>query len=159
MNLQAFYHLSFILCLMSILFSFLLFFKILFINFLQRGERREKERERNISVWLPLTHPQLEIWPATLAYALVWESNQRRFGSQASAQFTNPHQPGLIQLSLGYSAMKNKPQILVTYNINIYVLIPLRVFRVLVTPSNIVFIQTPPLKLWSLCEHAIPEGR
>ena len=30
------------------------FFKILLIFFLERGEGREKERERNISVWLPL---------------------------------------------------------------------------------------------------------
>ena len=27
--------------------------------FLERGEDREKERERNISVWLPLVYPQL----------------------------------------------------------------------------------------------------
>ena len=25
--------------------------------FLERGEGREEERERNINVWLPLTHP------------------------------------------------------------------------------------------------------
>ena len=31
----------------------LLYFKILFIYFLERGERREKERERNINVQLP----------------------------------------------------------------------------------------------------------
>ena len=36
-----------------------LFFKILFIYFLERGERKEKETERNISVWLPLVHPLL----------------------------------------------------------------------------------------------------
>ena len=27
--------------------------------------------ERNISVWLPLEHPQLGTWPATQAYALT----------------------------------------------------------------------------------------
>ena len=32
-----------------------LFFKKIYL-FLERGERREKERERNID-WLPLTHP------------------------------------------------------------------------------------------------------
>ena len=33
--------------------------------FHERGERREKEREGNISVWLPLVCPQLGIWPVT----------------------------------------------------------------------------------------------
>ena len=33
--------------------------KILFIYFLERGEGREKERERNINVWLLLTQPLL----------------------------------------------------------------------------------------------------
>ena len=37
------------------------FFKILFI--LERGEGKEKER--SISVWLPLKHPSLATWPTT----------------------------------------------------------------------------------------------
>ena len=32
--------------------------------FLERGEKREKERERNIHVWLPLMCPLLGTWPA-----------------------------------------------------------------------------------------------
>ena len=32
-------------------------------------KRREKGRERNINVWLPLTHPQVGTWPATQACA------------------------------------------------------------------------------------------
>ena len=32
---------------------------------------REGERERNINVWLPLTHPLLGTWPATQASALT----------------------------------------------------------------------------------------
>ena len=48
---------------------FFFFFKILFI--LYKGERREKERERNINVWLTLTHPLLGTWPATQARALT----------------------------------------------------------------------------------------
>ena len=36
---------------------------ILFIYFLESGEEREKERERNINVWLPLTCPH---WGAGL---------------------------------------------------------------------------------------------
>ena len=54
--------------------SFLSFFppKALFIYlFLERGEGREKERERNISVWLPLTRPPMGTWPATQACALT----------------------------------------------------------------------------------------
>ena len=39
--------------------------KFLFIYFLERGEGREKERERNSNVWLPLTRPILGTWPAT----------------------------------------------------------------------------------------------
>ena len=37
--------------------------------FLERG--REGERERNINVWLPNMHPQLETWPGTQACALI----------------------------------------------------------------------------------------
>ena len=37
--------------------------------FLERGERREEERERNID-WLPLTSPHLGTWPATQARTL-----------------------------------------------------------------------------------------
>ena len=36
-----------------------------------RGEGREKERERNISVWLPLMCPLLGTWPATQVCALT----------------------------------------------------------------------------------------
>ena len=46
--------------------------KILFLfRFLERGDGRKKERERNINVWLPLTHPLLGTWPATQACALT----------------------------------------------------------------------------------------
>ena len=47
------------------------FFKDFIYLFLERGEGREKERERNINVWLPLTRPQLGTWPATQACALT----------------------------------------------------------------------------------------
>ena len=39
--------------------------------FLERGGVREKDRERNINVWLPLVHPQLGTWPTTQACALT----------------------------------------------------------------------------------------
>ena len=49
---------------------FFIFFKDFIYLFLDRGEGWEKERERNINVWLPLTHPLLGAWPATQACAL-----------------------------------------------------------------------------------------
>ena len=36
-----------------------------------RGEEREKEGERNINVWLPLTHPLLGMWLTTQACDLT----------------------------------------------------------------------------------------
>ena len=52
------------------------FCKILFYLFLDRGKGREKERERNFKVWLPLIHLQLGICSATQACALT--GNQTR---------------------------------------------------------------------------------
>ena len=46
---------------------FLCFFKDFIYPFLQRGEGKEKERERNINVWLPLMCPLLGTWPTTQA--------------------------------------------------------------------------------------------
>ena len=46
-----------------------------FLNFidllLKRRKRREKERERNINAWLPVTCPPLGTWPTTQACALT----------------------------------------------------------------------------------------
>ena len=50
---------------------FFIFFKDFIYLFLDRGEGWEKERERNINVWLPLTHPLLGAWPATQVCALT----------------------------------------------------------------------------------------
>ena len=36
-----------------------------------REKGKEEERERNISVWLPLTHSLLGTWPATQACVLT----------------------------------------------------------------------------------------
>ena len=49
----------------------IIIFKDFIYLFLERGEGGEKERERNINVWLPLTWPPLETWPATQACALA----------------------------------------------------------------------------------------
>ena len=46
------------------------FLKDFIYLFLERGGGREKERERNMTVWLPLTHPLLGTWPTTQACAL-----------------------------------------------------------------------------------------
>ena len=46
-------------------------FIYLFIYLLERGEGKEKEREGNISVWLPVTCPLPGTWPATQACALT----------------------------------------------------------------------------------------
>ena len=70
------------------------FFKRFYL-FLEGGEGREKERERNINVWLPLAHPLLGDLFCNPGMCPDWESNQRPFGSQAGTQSTEPHQPGL----------------------------------------------------------------
>ena len=44
---------------------------MIFNLFLERGEGREKERERNINVWLPLMHPLLGTWSTTEAFVLT----------------------------------------------------------------------------------------
>ena len=61
------------------------FFKDIIYLFLEKGEGREKERERNINVWFPLMHPLLGTWPATQAYALHWGLNWRPLSSQANS--------------------------------------------------------------------------
>ena len=53
------------------IFIFKYFLKDFIYLFLERGEGRETERERNINVWLPLMHPLLGAWPATQVCALT----------------------------------------------------------------------------------------
>ena len=59
-------------------------------------EGREKEMERNINVWLLLACPQMGDLACNPGMCPDWESNQQHFGSQASAQSIEPHQPGLF---------------------------------------------------------------
>ena len=47
------------------------FFLKRFYLFSFRGEGREKERERNITVWFPLMGPLMGTWPATQACAVT----------------------------------------------------------------------------------------
>ena len=73
--------------------------KILLIYlFLQREEGKEKGRERNINVWLPLTCPPTGDLARKPSMCSDWDSNQQAFGSQAYTQSTEPHQPGLNSL-------------------------------------------------------------
>ena len=71
------------------------FFKDFIYLFLERGERREEERERNINVWLPLTRPLLGDLAWNPGLCPDRESNPQPFGSKAGTQSTEPHQPGL----------------------------------------------------------------
>ena len=71
---------------MSWLFYFLKDFIYLFLD---RGEGWEKERGRNINVWLSLTHPLLGTRPATQACALI--------GNRTSDPLA--HRPALNPLS------------------------------------------------------------
>ena len=67
-SLSTHIHMSFLLsCFFKKVFSLVKDFVYLF---LERGEGREKERERNID-WLPLACPQQGTWPATQACALT----------------------------------------------------------------------------------------
>ena len=57
---------------MLIVFNTIFYFVKDFIYLcLERGEEREKERERNINLWLPLMHPPLGSWPTAQARALT----------------------------------------------------------------------------------------
>ena len=56
---------------------------------------REGERERNISVWLPLPAPPTGDLARNPGMCPDWELNWQPFGSQAGTQSTEPHQPGL----------------------------------------------------------------
>ena len=63
--------------------------------FLERWKGMEKEKKRNINVWLPLTCPPPGTWPATQARALTRNQTcDLLVGSQPGTQSTEPHQPG-----------------------------------------------------------------
>ena len=56
----------------NVIFINFLFFNRFYLFILREGGREEeREREKNISMWLPLTHPLLGTWPATHACALT----------------------------------------------------------------------------------------
>ena len=75
-----------------------IFYKDLFV-FREKGREGERERETSMCKRycidrLPLACPLLGTLPATLVMCPDWELNWRPFSSQASAQSTEPHQPG-----------------------------------------------------------------
>ena len=75
-----------------------------FINlFLDRGEGREEERERNVDViwqrytdWLPLSHTPNRGLAHNPGMCPDWESNRQPFSLQAVTQSAEPHHPGLL---------------------------------------------------------------
>ena len=78
--------------------GFVFFLDFIYL-FLESGKGREKEREKNIHVWEK--HPSIASrMPPTgnparnPSMCPDWESNQWPFGSQASTQSTESHQPG-----------------------------------------------------------------
>ena len=73
-------------------FFFFFFVKDFIYLFLKRGREGE---ERNSNMCLPLVHPPTEGLSCNPGMCSDWESNQQPFGSQAGAQSTEPHQPGL----------------------------------------------------------------
>ena len=83
-----------------VFFNVFSFLKDLFTFFLERRDGGEKERERSINVWeihwLVASHmPPNGALARNPGMCSDWESNQQPFGSQASIQSTDPHQPGL----------------------------------------------------------------
>ena len=90
------YFYPFLLVVLTVSFeeSFFPFFKDFICLFLERGEGKEKERERNISdVAAPHRPPTGDLAhnPGTCP---DWESNQQPFGLQDHAQSTELHQLG-----------------------------------------------------------------
>ena len=79
-------------------FSSFCFFKDFIHLSSDRGEGREKERERNINVWLPLMSPRGS-GPHNPGVCPDQELNWWPFGLQTSAQSTEPHQLGLNESS------------------------------------------------------------
>ena len=60
---------------------------------MERGERREKEREKHQCVVASCAPPTGDL-VCNPGMCSDWELNWRPFGSQAGTQSTEPHQPG-----------------------------------------------------------------
>ena len=81
---------------------FFIFFLRFYLFIFREGKGRSK-REENINVCLPLKRPLLATWPTNKTCALT----------QAGAQSTEPHQPGLagkiIKMNRRLSSLKEIP--------------------------------------------------
>ena len=78
------------------------FFKTFYL-FLERRERGEKKRVRNVNAWDTWWVTSCRPPAGDLAPGMCpdWESNQRPFGLKASSQSTEPHQPELYVFLFG----------------------------------------------------------
>ena len=86
--------------------TFLFFFNILFIYFFREREREgEREGGKHPCVVASRVPPTGDL-AHNPGMCPDWESNQRPFGSQAGAQSTEPHQPGLIIYFSSYCLSK-----------------------------------------------------
>ena len=82
--------------------KYLFFLWFLFYLCLDRGEGREKERKRNINVWLPLMHLQPGTWPATQACALTGNQTRDPLVHRPSLNPLSYTSQGCLQVSLFY---------------------------------------------------------
>ena len=77
--------------------SFIYFLNSIYFIFREREWEGKRKGERNINVWLSLACPlpagDLACNPGMCP---DWDSNQQLFALQASAQSTEPYQPGLF---------------------------------------------------------------
>ena len=76
------------------------FLRLLIYLFLDRGEGREKEKKRNITVWLPLAYPAPGNLACNSGVCPDWESNQEPFGWQAGAQSLRHTSQGFLKWDL-----------------------------------------------------------
>ena len=68
------------------------FLRFYLFIFLERRERREKEWERSINVWLPPVRPPLGTWPTTQACALSGNQTGDPSVRRTAVKSTEPHQ-------------------------------------------------------------------
>ena len=96
-------------CLLLVNLPFLGFF-FFFLRFdlvLERGEGREKERERNIS-WLPLIHALTGGQTCNPGTCPDWALNQRPFALREDTQPTEPHWSGLEFFNMGIDTIDSR---------------------------------------------------
>ena len=73
--------------------------------FREKGREREREGENHQCVVASHTLPTGDL-ACNPGMCPDWESNQRPFGSQASTQSTEPHQPGRYIINLKHQAIE-----------------------------------------------------